>query len=133
VQVFLLIIFLGALCGDLGFALAAIVDVEAATRPSGALKVLAVQADLLLLGVSVIATAISGFGFSMLDRIEQMLAQSKGAGSERLPAPAELKGAESAPVITRRVTGPQECPQCGEMTNGMFCRNCGFEFRGGTS
>jgi hypothetical protein len=76
-KAFLFSIFVVTLCGDVAFGIA-LSRADALARPGLEFNGLTLQSDLILLGISMIATAVTGFGAAMLKKTEQLLAMMEG-------------------------------------------------------
>ena len=84
-KAFLLIIFVVTLCGDVTFGVA-VTDANVLASPGSEFKGLTLQSDLVLLGISMIATAVTGFGAAMLNKTERLLALMEGASVPAIAA-----------------------------------------------
>ena len=93
-KAFLFIIFVVTLCGDVTFGVAG-ADANVLAIPGSEFKGLILQSDLVLLGISMIATAVTGFGAAMLNKAARLLTlietRDRGYGvSREIVAPLTL-------------------------------------------
>jgi hypothetical protein len=115
----LITIFVVTLCGDVTFGLA-ISHTDVLARPGSELRSLSLQSDLVLLGISMIATAVTGFGAAMLNKTERLLTVMEGNAAARkfptMPAIACPLASAAEPAASKsyveRDTGLADINHC---------------------
>ncbi len=116
---FLFGIFVLSLVADVLFGVGAFTDMAAN-------KGLAFQSDLVMLGMSLIATTLAGFGGAMLGIAERQL-----VAANQIAKLLDAVGVQERGALLEKQQGvfaEKKCPRCGHMSNGVICANCGFEF-----
>ena len=120
-RAFLITIFVVTLCGDVTFGLA-ISHADVLPRPGSELNVLSLRSDLVLLGISMIATAVTGFGTAILNKIERLLAVMEGSTAAREISDPVSHGLP--PCICHRAEG-EEVPSRARCRFARYQRLCG--------